>query len=72
MGRKHHGLATTTSSSTMTESEVKIRAFYDARVSGRLVRVRIMRVSPNGGWEALNMATGRYVHIRTAARLRSP
>lgn len=56
----------------MTESEVKIRAFYDARVSGRLVRVRIMRVSPNGGWEALNMATGRYVHIRTAARLRSP
>ena len=32
--------------------------------------VRIDRESPYGGWDATNLATGRSVRIRTAARLR--
>ena len=74
---------------------MQIGGVYLARVSGRLVRVRIRGEAPSrlatagrydygsgrvvraasrdvhGGWRATNEATGREVHIRTAARLRS-
>ena len=43
---------------------------YVAKVSGSLVAVRIDRESPYGGWDATNLATGRAVRIRSAARLR--
>ena len=35
-----------------------------------IVSVRIDRESPYGGWDATNLATGRTVRVRTAARLR--
>ena len=54
----------------MKKSEIKIRGVYVAKVSGQLVSVRIDRESHYGGWDATNLATGRAVRIRSAARLR--
>lgn len=54
----------------MKKADVEIGGNYVAKVSGKLVAVRIDRPSPYGGWDATNLATGRSVRIRTAARLR--
>lgn len=54
----------------MKKAEVELRGVYVAKVSGRLVMVRVDRESPYGGWDATNLATGRAVRIRSAARLR--
>lgn len=54
----------------MRKAEVKIDATYAAKVSNRIVAVRILRASPYGGWEAVNERTGRAVRIKSAARLR--
>jgi len=54
----------------MKKADVEIGGTYVAKVSGNLVAVRIDRESPYGGWDAANLATGRSVRIRTAARLR--
>ena len=51
-------------------AEVELGRRYVAKVSGRFVAVRLDRESPYGGWDATNLATGRSVRIRTAARLR--
>lgn len=55
----------------MKKADVKIGGRYVAKVSDKLAVVRIDRVSPYGGWEATNVATGRSVRIRSAQRLRS-
>lgn len=55
----------------MKKNEVELDGVYITKVSGRLVPVRILRESPYGGWDATNLATGRAVRIRSAARLRS-
>jgi len=52
--------------------DVQIGATYIVKVSGKLTRVRIARQSPYGGWDGINLATHREVHIRSAARLRAP
>ena len=54
----------------MKKADVEMGGRYVAKVSGTLVAVRIDRESPYGGWDATNLATGRSVRIRTAARLR--
>jgi len=54
----------------MKKSEVEVGGVYVAKVSGRLVAVRIDRESPYGGWQATNLKSGRSIRIRTAARLR--
>lgn len=54
----------------MKKSDVEIHGVYVAKVSGQLVTVRVDRESPYGGWNGTNLATGRTVRIRTAARLR--
>jgi len=54
----------------MKKADVKVGGAYAAKVSGRLVDVRITRESHYGGWEAENLVTGRLIRIRTAARLR--
>lgn len=55
----------------MKKSEVEIGGVYVAKVSDRLVRIRITRESPHGGWEAWNLITNRAVRIKSAQRLRS-
>lgn len=54
----------------MKKSEVKIGAVYTAKVSDKLVEVRIDSENRHGGWEAINLATGKRVRIKSAQRLR--
>jgi len=56
----------------MKRQDVNIGSTYIAKVSGVLAKVRIARQSPYGGWHGTNLATGREVRIRGAARLRRP
>ncbi len=54
----------------MKQSQVQIGQSYIARVSGKLVVVRIVSESRYGGWNGVNTETKRDVRIKTAARLR--
>ena len=55
----------------MQKQNVHIGSTYIVKVSGTLAKVRITRDHPRGGWYGTNLATGREIRIRTAARLRS-
>jgi hypothetical protein len=55
----------------MQKQNVHIGTTYIVKVSGTLAKVRITREHPRGGWYGTNLATGREIRIRTAARLRS-
>ena len=55
----------------MRQKDVVIGRYYLAKVSGKMVIVRIERESPYGGWDARNTKTLRMVRIKTAGRLRS-
>jgi len=54
----------------MKKAEVVIGGVYIVRVSDKLAKVRIDRESCFGGWDGTNLATGRAIRIRTAAKLR--
>lgn len=54
----------------MKAKDVKIGGTYVAKVSGKLSKVRIVRESTYGGWDAVNTSTNRAVRIKTAGRLR--
>ena len=54
----------------MKKNEVKVGHVYVAKVSDRLVPVRIDSVHSRQGWNATNTKTGRRVHIKSAQRLR--
>lgn len=56
----------------MKKKDVVIGEKYVAKVSGRLVAVRLDGESPYGGWDGTNTETGRKVHVKTAGRLRRP
>jgi len=56
----------------MKKADVEIGSTYIVKVSGVLAKVRITGESPYGGWNGRNLATGREVRIRSAARLRRP
>jgi hypothetical protein len=56
----------------MKKQDVQIGSTYIAKVSGVLAKVSITRKSPYGGWYGTNLATGREIRIRGAARLRRP
>ena len=55
----------------MQKNNVKVGMTYIVKVSGTLAKVRLTREHPRGGWYGTNLATGREIRIRTAARLRS-
>ena len=55
----------------MQKHNVKVGMTYIVKVSGTLAKVRLTREHPSGGWYGTNLATGREVRIRTAARLRA-
>ena len=54
----------------MKTNEVKVGGTYTARVSDRLVSVRIDSAHSKQGWNATNTATGKRIHIKNAQRLR--
>ncbi len=53
----------------MKKNEVKIGEVYTARVTDRLVPVRIDQENRHGGWDATNLATNKKVRIKSAQRL---
>jgi hypothetical protein len=55
----------------MQKHSVKVGTTYIVKVSGTLAKVRLTREHARGGWYGTNLATGREIRIRTAARLRS-
>ena len=56
----------------MKGANIQIGGVYAAKVSGKIVHVRISSAASYVGWYATNMSTGRIIHIRSAARLRYP
>jgi hypothetical protein len=54
----------------MKKSEVEIGKLYTAKVTNKLVQVRIEAESRYGGWDAINLATGKKIRIQSAQRLR--
>jgi hypothetical protein len=54
----------------MKKSEVKVGHVYTAKVSDRVVPVRIDSVHSRQGWNATNTKTGKRIHIKSAQRLR--
>jgi len=54
----------------MKKHEVKVGGTYLAKVSDKVVPVRIDAENPHGGWDATNTATGKKVRIKSAQRLR--
>ena len=54
----------------MKKDEVQIGKVYTAKVTDKLVPVRIDAESRYGGWDATNLATGKKVRIKSPQRLR--
>ena len=54
----------------MKKNEVKVGGMYRARVSDKVVTVRIDSTHTKGGWNATNTATGKRIRIKSAQRLR--
>jgi hypothetical protein len=55
----------------MKKNEVKIGRVYVAKVTNKLVQVRIDAESRYGGWEATNLQTGKKVRIKSPTKLRA-
>jgi hypothetical protein len=56
----------------MKKDQVKVGGTYLAKVSDKVVPVRLDAENPHGGWDATNTATGKKVRIKSAQRLRGP
>jgi hypothetical protein len=56
----------------MKKNEVQIGGTYLAKVSDKVVSVRLDAENPHSGWDATNLATGKKVRIKSAQRLRGP
>jgi hypothetical protein len=54
----------------MKKADVKVGGRYSAKLSDKVVVVRIDGENAHGGWEATNTATGKKVRIKSAQRLR--
>lgn len=54
----------------MKKADIKVGATYVAKVTNRLVQVRIDAENPSGGWDATNLTTKKKIRIKTAGRLR--
>jgi hypothetical protein len=56
----------------MKSSEITVGNTYSAKVSDKVVPVRIDRENARGGWDATNLVTNKTVRIKSAQRLRGP
>ncbi len=54
----------------MKKNEVKVGGMYTAKLSDKLVTVRIDSAHSSGGWSATNTRTGKRIRIKSAQRLR--
>ena len=53
----------------MKKAEVKIGGKYYANVSGKRTEIQIESEKASGGWNAINLATGKKILIKSAQRL---
>ncbi|MEX2387541.1 MAG: winged helix-turn-helix domain-containing protein [Phycisphaeraceae bacterium] len=56
----------------MKKDDVKIGETYRAKVTDKVVPVRIDAEHASGGWQATNLVTNKKVRIKSAQRLRGP
>jgi hypothetical protein len=56
----------------MKKDEIKVGGTYLAKVSDKVVPVRIEAENAHGGWDATNLLTDKKVRIKGAQRLRCP
>lgn len=56
----------------MKKDQIKIGGTYLAKVTDKVVPVRLDKENPHGGWDATNLATNKKVRIKSAAKLRGP
>ena len=54
----------------MKKNAIEVGSLYTAKVSGKVVKVRIDSVNTHGGWNATNTATGKRIRIKSGQRLR--
>ena len=55
----------------MKKNEVQVGGVYSAKVSDKVVEVRIDAENRHGGWDATNLAPNKKVRIKSAQRLRA-
>ena len=55
----------------MKKDTVKLGVAYAAKVSGKVVPVRLDKLNPHGGWDGVNTVTNRKVRIKSPQRLRA-
>jgi hypothetical protein len=58
------------STNPILTADVKIGHVYAAKVSDKIVHVRIDSVNDDSGWNATNLDTNRKLHVKSAQRLR--
>lgn len=56
----------------METKDIQISKCYDIKVGKNTTPVRIMKAAPNGGWEALTLATNKPIVIKSADRIVGP
>jgi len=56
----------------MKKDQIRIGGTYLAKVTDKVVPVRLDAANPHGGWDATNLATNKKVRIKSAQRLRGP
>lgn len=56
----------------MKKDEVKVGGTYLAKVTDKVVPVRLDAANPHGGWDGTNLKTNKKVRIKSAQRLRGP
>lgn len=56
----------------MKKDQIKLGGTYLAKVTDKVVPVRLDAENPHGGWDATNLVTNKKVRIKSAQRLRGP
>ena len=56
----------------MKKDQIRVGGTYLAKVTDKVVPVRLDAENPRGGWDATNLATNKKVRIKSAQRLRGP
>ncbi len=56
----------------MKKDQITLGGTYLAKVTDKVVPVRLDSANPHGGWDATNLATNKKIRIKSAQRLRGP
>ena len=45
-------------------ANIEINGFYTCKVTKKVTTIQILASTPKGGWEAVNTATGKKIHVK--------